>query len=276
MKHMVAFLACCVALTALNHPSRAKEETGVTPLLVAPSSLKKDIAYILIRTSVAKSGLFLIQHVLLRVPAKSELDRYRSAKKAAYEAALPDLTKKSKAGKVPSYEDFDFIYKGQPNAFAVDAKKFIQDGQMRTVLFEAPPGTYILYGITIGNRFLPTCNCMGTVSFNARPGVITDVGSLFADKVDKPSPIPHLEDNLGPSMSQYGFVLGEALVPPEKSTEVPEQLSNLPREIAEFEIVQPYLEPGAAGINRLAPIPGLLGYKRGKPTDLRKTASAEH
>jgi len=157
----------------------------------------------------------------------------------------------------------------------VENGKFLEDGGMRTVLLQVPAGTYILYGITAGGRGLVTCNCLGTVSFKAKNGVITDIGSLYADKVHKPSPVPHLEDNLGPQMFQYGFIFGQALVPADGSTAVPPALRGLAIDRAKFDVVGQYYEPGAAGINRLAPIPGILGYVKGRPVDLRTDKPAQ-
>jgi len=45
---------------------------------------------------------------------------------------------------------------------------------------------------------------------------------------------------------------------------VPAALHGLAREPARFEVVGAYYEPGTSVINRLAPIPGILGYDRGR------------
>lgn len=132
-----------------------------------------------------------------------------------------------------------------------------------------PPGTYILYGGTVGGQFVVTCNCLGTVSFETRAGMISEIGSLHIDKVHKESPVPHLEDNLGPQMFQYGLILGQALVPANKTTPVRAALRAFPIEPARFAVVGQYYSSGNNSINRLAPIHGLLGYERGRPVDLR-------
>ncbi|MDB5704072.1 MAG: hypothetical protein JWN66_1188 [Sphingomonas bacterium] len=270
-------LAALALATALAMPATlsAKDNAGVVPLLVAPASLRPDAAYLLVKVSTAKSGLFPIQPVLLRIPSAQEVEAYRAAKQAAYAEALPKLTKKARDGKVPTIDEFEFDYAGKANIFAVGGGKFLEDGEMRTVLLELPPGDYIVYGSTIGGGGLVTCNCLGTIRFGARAGVITNLGALYADKVHKPSPVPHLEDNLGPSMFAYGFVFGQALVPADASTPVPAALAGLPVEPARIDIVGEYYEPGAGNINRLAPIPGILGYKRGRPVDLRTGKIAE-
>jgi len=264
MKRIAQGLLALSLALATPAAGLAKDNAGVTPLQAAPAALRADAAYLLLRTSKAKSGLFAIQHVLLRIPTAQEMDDYRAARKRACDRTLPDLTRKAKDGKVPGVDAFEFDYAGKANSFVVDSGKFLEDGDMRTILFEVPPGTYILYGSTLGGRGLATCNCLGTVSFGARSGVITDIGSLYVDEAHRPSPIAHLEDNLGPSMFQYGLVLGQALVPPDAAA-----LHGLAREPARFEVVGAYYEPGASVINRLAPIPGILGYDRGRAVDLR-------
>ena len=203
-----------------------------------------------------------IAHVFMRMPTQAELDAYLAAKSAAYAKALPQLTRKAKGGPVPSLEEYPFSWGGAENTFAVDMGKTL--GASDTFLIEVPPGTYVLYGVSVGSRGLTTCNCLGTVKFEAVPGRITQMGSLFADKVHEVSPVPHLEDNLGEQMAQYAFVLGQALVPADATTAMPPQLSALPHGLAEYRAVGMFREPGAASINRLAPIPGVLEYDRGR------------
>ena len=274
MIRVIPGLLGLAALFAAPAAVSAKDRAAV-PLLAAPAALSADAAYLLLRTNRAKSGLFPIQHVLVRIPTAREMDDYRAAKQAAYAAALPGLTRRAKGGRVPGIDEFEFNYRGPANSFVIDSGKSLEDGELRTILLEVPPGTYILYGSTVGGRGLLVCNCLGTVSFAARAGVITHVGALYADKVHEPSPVPHLEDDLGPHMAEYAFVLGQALVPADAAAPVPAALRGLPVEPARIEIVGQYHEPGAANINRLAPIPGLLGYERGRPVDVRTGKPAQ-
>lgn len=257
-------LSSSVAAAENHKPSAAIQ------LQQAPSSLKPGSAYILLKTNTAKSGLFPIQHVLIRVPTENELAAYIEARQSAFDAAVAKMSEKQKANGPQTVEQFGFDYHGEPNSFVVSSKKFLEDGEMRTVLLEVKTGRYIVYGVTLGDGGLVSCNCLGTIGFEAKGGVITDIGSLFADKVHKDSPVPNLEDKLGEQMFQYGFVMGQALVPANDSSLPPAALKGLPIELARFEIIEQFYEPGVGSINRLAPIPGLLGYKDGKPVDLRK------
>lgn len=263
------FRLLCGAALLLSAPAMAREADGVAYMRTTPPTLNAAKAYLLLRSSTAKSGMMSIRHVLLRVPTEQEIAAYRAAKEAAYRAELPALTKKAKGGAVPTIDQYAFDYPGPTNLFDINSNEFLEDGDMRTFLVEVPAGTYVLYGSSVGGVGLSSCNCLGTVKFHAAPGMITNLGSLYIDKVHKPSPVPHLEDNIGPSMFQYGFVIGQGLVPTDDNTPTPAVLADLKTVPAEYHAVGLFREPGAAGINRLAPVPGILGYDRGKVIDLR-------
>jgi hypothetical protein len=270
---MLLFAAAYFAPTAAIAKEPKENAAGVLQLQTAPTTLRADKAYVLMRVSTAKSGMFPIQHVFLRIPSQKEIDDYLMARQAEYENALPKLKKEAKDNQVPTVEQFGFNYGGTPNSFVAISKKFLEDGEMRTLLLELQPAEYVLYGITMGDRGLVTCNCLGTVRFSAKPGVITDIGSLYADKVHKISPVPNLEDNLGEQMFQYGLIFGAALVPNDTKSKQPSSLARLPIERAQFKIVEQFYDSGVGFINRLAPIDGLLGYRKGKPVDLRSKES---
>jgi hypothetical protein len=263
------FAAAYFTSAPANAKAAKPNAAGVLQLETAPTSLRADKAYVLMRVSTAKSGMFPIQNVFLRIPSQKEIDDYLAARQAEYEKALPKLKKEAKGDAVPTVEQFGFNYSGTPNSFVAISKRFLEDGEMRTLLLELQPAEYVLYGITMGDRGVVTCNCLGTVSFSAKSGVITDIGSLYADKVHKDSPLPHLEDNLGEQMFQYGLIFGAALVPADTNSKQPTSLAGLPIKPADFKIVEQFYDSGVGVINRLAPIDGLLGYRKGKPVDLR-------
>ncbi|GGN45396.1 hypothetical protein GCM10011349_11400 [Novosphingobium indicum] len=264
----VALGALALMLTH-STPLAAREPDGVAVHATAPTVLDPAKAYLLYRASTAKSGMFAITHVMGRIPSDDEMVAFLAARQQAYEKELPNLRKKAKNGPVPTVENFGFSYDGPSNAFALPVKDFAEDGEMRTYLVEVPPGTYVFYGTAVGTRALTNCNCLGTVKFAAQPGVVTFLGSLYADKVHKPSPVPNLEDNLGEQMFQYSFILGAAVVPADLDTVVPQVAAGLPLARAEYHAVGPFLQPGASWINRLAPVPGVLSYSEGKVVDVR-------
>lgn len=266
---MMRLALTLLAPLAIGSPLLAAPTPPATHLRAAPPALAPDRAYLLLRSGKAKSGLYAIEHVLVRAPSASDLAAYRAARESVYRKQLPRLQKEAKGGSVPSIEEFAFEYKDAANAFATKRSDNIDVGDLVTLLIEVPPGTYILYGTGVSSRLLITCNCLGTVQFEAKSGVLTDMGALYADKVHGESPEPYVEDNLGKSMFSYGFVLGQALVPATAATPVIPSLQSLPRVAAEYHAVGLYREPGAVSINRLAPVPGILRYDRGKVIDDR-------
>ncbi|MFT4027212.1 MAG: hypothetical protein QM676_10480 [Novosphingobium sp.] len=265
MKDFLLCLALIVLSTAWT--AEAREQEVFKHLVVAPQHLDSDKAYLLLQSSRVKNGMNAIAHVMLRVPTTAETTAYLAAKQIAYDQALPRLRKAAKNGPVPTLAEFEFDYRGQVNTFGTDVGKFLLDGEMRTLLIEVPAGEYILYGASTNRYWVATCNCLGTVRFKASPGIITFIGALYADQVQGSSPLPNLEDNIAPSTNNV--ILGQALVPATTATPVPDSIKPLPRALAEFHAVGLFHEPGAVSINRLAPIPGVLGYERGRPIDLR-------
>jgi hypothetical protein len=273
MKKILRAIAGFVALIA--SAAEARKPDGVVAHPTPPAALSPTKAYLLYRASTAKSGLFPITQALVRIPTEQETLAYKAARQAAYDKALPKLRKKAKDSPVQPIEQFTFDYKGTTNAFGLTSSDFIEDGEMRSYLLEVPPGTYVFYGITLNGGGVVTCNCLGTVKFNANPGVLTFLGSLYADKVHKPSPVPNLEDNLGEQMAQYSFIFGAAVIPADESTPAPSAVSKFPIRRAEYSAVASFREPGAQSINRLAPIPGILGYNRGQVIDLKSGEAAK-
>lgn len=272
MKRLSIFrsaLAAIVTVMTLSLPVSAREADGVVVHSVAPSTLDPSKAYLLYRASTAKSGMFAITHVMVRIPSEEEMVNYRAARQLAYDKELPKLRKSSTDEQIPTVENFGFSYEGPSNTFALPTKGFIEDGELRAYLVEVPAGNYVFYGTAVSTRALANCNCLGTVKFSARPGVVTFLGSLYADKVHKASPVPNLEDNLGEQMFQYSFILGAAVVPAGAATPVPPVVAKLPVALAEFHAVGPFTQPGASWINRLAPVPGVLSYDEGKVVDVR-------
>lgn len=273
---MIKQLFALAALMASLSPAvlSARDAKGVVELRGAPARLDPTKAYMLFRSSRAKTGMLGIENTFLRVPTQAETEAWLAARKAAYETALPELLKQAKGGPVPSIDEFAFEYEGPDNTFSTHTDKFFVDGvDLRTFLLEVPPGEYVVYGISVGGRALVTCNCLGTVAFTARAGVITNVGTFYADKVHKHSPLAALESNVGPSMFSYGWIMGQALVPPAADEVVPEGLHDLPVEPAQLHAVGPFHDRLAPNVNRLAPIPGVLAYDHGKVVDVKTGAA---
>lgn len=268
MKGLLTF-AAAVALVA-PACALAAADTGVvavrSPVVVSPAE-----AYVLLRTNKAKSGLFPLVPVFLRAPTDQELADYREAKAAAYEKDLPRLSKAQ--GGPPDLADYGFSYKSVSNVFTIRTKDAVAEtAEEFTYLLRVPAGEYVLYGTTLsGAPGLAVCNCLGTVKFRADAGTVTDLGTLLIRKVSDKAPEPELatETGLGDKIQFATFVIAEAVRPATSSTSIPAGIPPQMRRPADYRPVAPFIERGAAMINRLAPLPGVLRYENGAVIDDR-------
>jgi hypothetical protein len=139
-------------------------------------------------------------------------------------------------------------------------------------LIEAVPGDYVLYGISFGmwQPGVHTCLCLGTIGFPAPAGIVTDLGTFLADKIDQVSAIPELsaESGYGPSMNGFLWTFGAAVRPATPETSRPTLPEGAVVSPAAYRAVGKFIEPRALGINRLPPIPGVLAYEGGRVIDV--------
>jgi len=260
-------------------------------------TVRPDRAYLLFRTNSKETRIFVgLSPVFLRVPTAEEMETYDAAKRSAFAKAEPDLKRRrevllaqksqaERAGRrfekpippIPSLETFDFVYDGMRNIHSVSLGRALEksdDG--RVMLIEAVPGTYVLYGWGVGDM-LHTCLCLGTVSFPAEAGKITDLGTLFVAAASEQSSIPELKavTGLGPTMNGHVVLWASAVRPADSSTSTPSVLAGKPIVPAAYRATGKFVSPFAFGINRLAPMAGVLGYDRGTVLDLVSGTAAE-
>jgi hypothetical protein len=276
MKRVFALAAAL--LVAIGAPAaQAKQASGVVSIRAgAPVTIAADKAYILFRTSRFKSGEFSVQPVFLRVPGEQELAEYRAAKQAAFDKDLPKLMKHYEAshGKEPKpdIEDYGFTDKDHGNVFTVGSGTALEDAPaQRTFLVEVPAGKYVLYGLGIATAAVGTCFCLGTVSFHAEPGIVTDLGTILVAKASDTSEESELRDvtGLGKSVNFGYYLFSAAVRPATAATAAPGAIPADRRRAAGYHAVGPFLQPGAIHVNRLGPIPGVLRYDAGKVVDVK-------
>jgi hypothetical protein len=268
-KHL---LALSLALAPLAAPALAQTEKLVEIRGGKPVTLRADRAYFLFRSDFGVSPVFL------RIPTPDEMQAYDAAKRAAFAKAEPALLKKRAeaiaAGKpappIPTLDNFNFVYDKIQNAQTVDMGRALEKaGKLKTLLIEAVPGNYVIYGLGFGQVF-QTCLCLGTVSFTAEPGKIADLGTLFVAAAATKSDVPELaaETGFGPSMNGHIVTWAAAIRPATPSAPVPALLTGKPITPADYRAVGKFVAGFSFNINRLAPIPGVLGYDRGDVLDL--------
>lgn len=292
MKGLLAALALALAMVpgwAQADPvGEIVELDPKAPLVIAP-----DKAYLLVRISRPK-GAAKIEPIFLRVPQEQELKDYYAARQAGFIKAEPDLRKaraellaKKAAAEAkgksfdqqippePTVENFNFVWDQRANVDNIEFKgAYMVAGTETVFLAEAPPGNYVLYGGSLGGIFragLHVCFCLGTVGFEAKAGEVTDLGTFLGDAAKFPSSIPELapETGFGPSSDSLFSLLTGTVRPVRSGDVVPPQLAGKPVTAAAYRAVGRYFHPGALGINRLVPVPGVLAYDREKVIDVK-------
>ncbi|MDB5668317.1 MAG: hypothetical protein JWL74_1267 [Alphaproteobacteria bacterium] len=136
-------------------------------------------------------------------------------------------------------------------------------------LIAVEPGTYSLYGAiseAANGPLTGTCFCMGSVRFEARAGVITDMGEIVMAP----------EDQRGTPTAQ-NFRLGHyvTVAPWNAQMRTPQQFTNLRVVPAELRAADRMPNYFGVMITRLAPIDGVLAYNRDEVIDLRAAATAQ-
>jgi hypothetical protein len=144
--------------------------------------------------------------------------------------------------------------------------RYSDTAKERIHLAAIKPGTYILAGLPWSASM-----CMGTVRFEAKAGVITDLGTILAAPDDTPTDVPELAAHVrGKDLGSVPrpFVMG--LRPYSADMEIPQALSNLPRVAADYHAVGRFPNYFGTPIDRLAPVPGIIDYdKDGDVLDLK-------
>lgn len=148
-----------------------------------------------------------------------------------------------------------------------------EKGGSSTYLQRVWPGRYVVYGSVMVNPnggSIGMCVCMGTIAFDAKPGVITDVGSVnatMADPLISPGMLSKAEpadaENLrSGEMTMMRWTLPNASLP------VDARLGAYKVVPASFRPAGPVPNYYGVQVDRMTAIPGVLGYDRDKIVDL--------
>jgi len=150
---------------------------------------------------------------------------------------------------------------------------YAKAGDERTYVLAVKPGTYILGEQSFG--YNGACLCMGSVKFEAKAGVVTDLGTLLFANNDRPTTIPELANIVQQKVLSDDLPwIAMALRPATETT--PDPLKGLPRVLADYHAVNKFPNYFGAFADRLAPVPGILGYDaEGNVLDLRTGGPAD-
>ena len=269
-----------LAMAAKIEP-RAVEEKDVVS---GKTKLEPAKGYIFISGPARQFGMFL------RVPdeatrAEWEKDRQKAFEKAqrGYKNSLAAWEMEFKAAKQsgaklppqpvePTLDTFQFDSIDLRDQVNFGPQFVYAKGETVSYLQAVKPGTYIWYGNVLGGVGVPAggiCFCMGTVRFEVKPGVITDVGNWLLAA-------PELDDAQRLVIEQANakrIAAGKKPLPPVVRPEIkfglPVSLKDWPSVQAEFHANGKLNNLYGIYISRLLPVPGVLGYHRDTVVDLR-------
>jgi hypothetical protein len=154
-------------------------------------------------------------------------------------------------------------------------------GETISYLQAVQPGTYIWYGSVLAVNGIPaggSCVCMGTVRFEVKAGVVTDVGNWLIAA-------PHWNEDMDVTRLSLKQA-NEKRVAEGKNPRLPLALDEikygLPASLKDWPSVQAefHASPKMNNyfgilISRLAPVPGVLAYHRDVVVDLRTGAEVD-
>jgi hypothetical protein len=228
--------------------------------------VRPDMAYVLVRSfdlpGGGLHGTSMFMPVLVRVLNAEEL-------KSANDLAQKDpdhWNTQIESNVLVPFADHPYLRKDK-EAFMVVALK---------------PGVYVLGGVSVGNwvtvssGVMVTSLCMGTVKFEAKAGVITDLGAILTADDDKPTTIPELANVVSGKDRGFGPVPPVVgLRPATASMEMPDALKAFSIVPADYRAVGAYPNFIGARLSRLAPVAGVLEYDMdGQVIDLRAGSKA--
>ena len=148
-------------------------------------------------------------------------------------------------------------------------------GETISDLERVKPGTYIWYGNVMGGYGLPAggiCMCMGSIRFEVKPGVVTNLGNALQTlpRVTEDNDVQRVEAK---KAAEKRAAAGKDPVSP---MDFGPPLYPIPATLTGWPTVQPefYASPKMNNyfgvlVSRLSPIPGVLGYHRDVVVDER-------
>lgn len=282
---IVALVAAVTLIPAMAQAQAVEEKN----LLSGKARLDPAKGYIFVQANARSQGVFL------RVPDDGTRAEYQKDWDEAFTKA-----QKKYASTIKTWEKDVAIAKqtgSKPptrpeeptretfSAGAIELRDMVAYGPMfvfgksetrLTYLTAVKPGTYIYYGpmyYTPGLAPAGACYCMGTVRFEVKAGMITDLGnSLMA--LPKFAPPYSVATQAMLKMNDERKAKGKEPLwnPSEVAYGVPDSLKALPAVKAELVANGKINNHFGVPIDRMPPIPGILDYRRDTVIDVRTGA----
>jgi hypothetical protein len=287
--------AALILAALLGFPAAASaapaDALGENKVVSGKTVLDPATGYILLHGPGRQGGTFI------RVPDADDLEAFRKERAEAFAKMEKKYRKK-----LASWESEAKIAAGQKKAppakpAAPDEATFsIGDIEARTAVQFGPdfayikdranerysyamavkPGTYIWYGPVLfdpDQGFVGLCYCMGSVRFEVKPGVVTNVGNFLtaAPLAEQQKSAPLLDIRHNGGWTGFKVEVPAAAAPVDYG--VPASLEKWPVEQAVFTASGKFNNIYGVMISRLPPVPGVLAYERDQVVDAKTGAA---
>lgn len=234
-------------------------------------TLDPGTAYILYRSDEKVDIRFLrtpdeadwVDYRAQRAQALAKATRTYAAAMASYDRNQDYQQKRGQARPTkpvePTDETLNFPSIELLNLFDVVGGRALTKEPEYTYLVAVRPGIYTLYG-QIGLSGTGVCLCMGSVSFDAPAGVVTDIGEISLE---------------GTAVVMAGVLyipepgMKQQVIPRNAATWLPPQVSGLTVQSAEFHAAPKMPNYFGLMIDRVQPIKGVISYQRDTIVDDR-------
>jgi len=170
---------------------------------------------------------------------------------------------------VLNYEQFSFEYEPVSNVYVtIPQKKYRKTDYGRDLFFSVKPGRYVLFNVG------GVCMCLGTVEFDVKAGVVTDLGMIVSDLADRDGEVSQYQEiemaTKDHGVYRTGFpYVASAVRPYSETMDFPAELSGLNRVGVEYQAKGQLPLYFGTMIDRIPAIPGILDYRDGKVVDAR-------
>ncbi|MEN3749967.1 hypothetical protein TPR58_22535 [Sphingomonas sp. HF-S3] len=254
---MIRKVLIALATMLLPATAQAQQFRDKDPITIDPTK-----AYILYHYSFDMALTFI------RTPTDEDLANYQNMRSTALAAAKARHVRDLKAYETwylawkraksrgdasatepekpvePTDDNFDFppIERSQL-VQTKEGRRALKEAGVRWYLIGVPPGEYSLYGFVtmFGGGYVGQCMCMGTVKFEAKPGVVTYIGEQILPNLKLPDP----------------------------NVVLPAKFAKLPVRPAEFRAGGKFANFFGLMITRISEYPGILRYERDRIIDVR-------
>jgi len=256
-------------------------------IVAAKVKLDPALGYILVTGPERQFGVFL------RVPDEASRAQWEQDRKKAFEkelkhyqsslASWETAVRLAQQTKVkppprpvePTVDSFGFEPLELRDQVSFGPMFVYAKGDRASYLEQVRPGSYIWYGNVMGGAGVPaggTCLCMGTVRFEVKPGVVTDLGNSL-------QVLPHWTEDMDVSRlelqalnrkrAEQGKAPVATLATGELAYGLPASLKDWPAVQAELHANPKLNNYFGILVSRMAPIPGVLAYHRDTVVDGR-------